>query len=293
VGAKVNGRLVPLSHHLHTGDIVEVVTSKTAGGPSRDWLGFIVTSNARTKVKQWFKKEAREENVARGKDLLEKELRRVGGVALLKPERLREVAASFNVESDEDLLAAIGNGDVSLLQVVQALKGEAAEAPTPEVAAPAVPAKPAPSRGVRVRGADNVLMRFSRCCTPLPGDRIIGYVTRGRGVTIHRADCPNARFFRSNPERLIDVEWEPFSEGFYQVEIEVEAFDRVGLLKDVLAAIADAKTNVVSVNARVRKDKVGVVTLVLDIRNVAQLHSVMQKVGRVPEVYSVERVLHS
>jgi GTP pyrophosphokinase len=293
VGAKVNGRLVPLSHHLHTGDIVEVVTSKTAGGPSRDWLGFVVTSNARTKIKQWFKKEAREENVARGKDLLEKELRRTGGVALVRPERLREIAASFSAESDEDLLAAIGNGDVSLLQVVQALRGEPAIEPVPEAAPPPAPPAPVPSRGVRVRGADNVLMRFSRCCTPLPGDRIIGYVTRGRGVTIHRIDCPNAKFFRSNPERLIEVEWEPFSEGSYQVEIEVEAFDRVGLLKDVLAAIADAKTNVVSVNARVRKDKVGVVNLVLDIRNVAQLHTVMQKVGKVPEVYAVERVLHS
>jgi len=295
VGAKVNGRLVPLSHQMHTGDIVEIVTSKTAGGPSRDWLTFVVTSNARTKIKQWFKKEAREENVAHGKELLEKELRRAGGAALLKPERLKEIAPSFNLVGDEDLLAAIGNGDLSLLQVVQALRGEAAPEqavhPAPPPVAP--PPKPAPSHGVRVRGADNVLMKFSRCCTPLPGDRIIGYVTRGRGVTIHRFDCPNARYFRAHPERLIDVEWEPFTDGSYQVEIEVEAFDRVGLLKDILAAIADSKTNVVSVNARVRKDKVGVVVLVLDIRNVAQLQNVMQKVSKVPEVYSVERVLHS
>lgn len=293
VGAKVNGRLVPLSHALHTGDIVEIVTSKTAGGPSRDWLTFVVTSTARAKIKQWFKKEAREENIARGKELLEKELRRSGGVTLLRPERLREVAPSFNMPDDGDLLAALGNGDLSLLQVVAALRGEpAAPQPAPAVP-PAAPPTPPPSRGVRVRGADNVLMKFSRCCTPLPGDRIIGYVTRGRGVTIHRFDCPNAKFFRANPERLIDVEWEPYTDGIYQVEIEVEAFDRVGLLKDILAAIADSKTNVVSVNARVRRDKIGVVTLVLDIRNVAQLHTVMQKVSKVPEVYSVERVLHS
>jgi len=295
VGAKVNGRLVPLSHTLHTGDIVEIVTSKTGGGPSRDWLGFVVTSNAKAKIKQWFKKEAREENIARGRELMEKELRRLGGVALLKPGRLREVAPKFNVATEEDLLAAIGNGDVSLLSVVQALRGEgpaeSAPAPAPAATAPARPA--APSRGVRVRGADNVLMKFSRCCTPLPGDRIIGYVTRGRGVTIHRADCPNSRYFRQHPARLIEVEWEPSTDGTYQVEIEVEAFDRVGLLKDILATIADSKTNVVSVNARVRKDKIGVVNIVLDIRNVAQLHNVIQKVSRVPEVYSVERVLHS
>ncbi len=293
VGAKVNGRLVPLSHQLHTGDIAEIVTSKTAGGPSRDWLSFAVTSNARAKIKQWFKKEAREENIARGRELLEKELRRLGAVAAMKEEKLTEVAPAFNLGGSEDLLAAIGNGDVSLLQVVQRLGAEpAAQMPAPVPIAPPAPT-PVPSRGVRVRGADNVLMRFSRCCTPLPGDRIIGYVTRGRGVTIHRFDCPNAKYFRSHPERLIDVEWEPSMDGAYQVEVEVEAFDRVGLLKDILAAIADSKTNVVSVNARVRKDKIGVVTLVLDIRNVAQLHTVIQKVGKVPEVYSVERVLHS
>ncbi|HEU5299194.1 MAG TPA: bifunctional (p)ppGpp synthetase/guanosine-3',5'-bis(diphosphate) 3'-pyrophosphohydrolase [bacterium] len=293
VGAKVNGRLVPLSHSLHTGDIVEIVTSKTAGGPSRDWLAFVVTSNARAKIKQWFKKERREENVARGKELLDKELRRGGGMTLAKPERLGEIAPKFNLESGDDLLAAIGNGDVSLLQVVQALRGETQPEEPPAPVLPAVPPPKGGPHGVRVRGADNVLMKFSRCCTPLPGDRIVGYVTRGRGVTIHRFDCPNARYFRQHPERLIEVEWEPFGDGSYQVEIEVEAFDRVGLLKDILAAIADSKTNVVSVNARVRKDKVGVVTLVLDIRNVAQLHNVMQKVGKVPEVYSVERVLHS
>jgi guanosine-3',5'-bis(diphosphate) 3'-pyrophosphohydrolase len=146
---------------------------------------------------------------------------------------------------------------------------------------------------VRIRGADNVLMRFSRCCTPLPGDRIVGYVTRGRGVTIHRHDCPNVKALRTHPERLMDVEWEAGTDGSYQVEIEVSAFDRVGLLKDVLAAIADSKTNVVSVNARVRRDKVGVINIVLDIRNLAQLHAVVQKVGKVPEVYTVERVLHS
>jgi len=293
VGAKVNGRLVPLSHHLHTGDIVEIITSKTSTGPSRDWLTFVTTNNARAKIRQWFKKEAREENIERGRTLLEKELRRLGaGTALLRPEKLREVAPKFTLPSEDELLAALGNGDVPLLSVVAALRGDA---PVPE-AAPAAPlpapAAPAPG-GVRVRGADNVLTKFSRCCTPLPGDRIIGYVTRGRGVTIHRLDCPNVASLRTHPERLIEVEWESVPEGSYQVELEVAAFDRVGLLKDILAAIADSKTNVVSVNARVRKDKVGVINVVLDIRNVAQLHTVIQKVGKVPDVYSVERVLRS
>ncbi len=294
VGAKVNGRLVPISYKLHSGDIVEIVTSKTPSGPSRDWLAFVATSAARTKIKQWFKKEAREENLQRGKEVLEKELRRFGAVAaLMKPEKLREVAPKFNLATDDDVLAAVGNGDISLLQVVQALRGE----PAPTDAAPQLPtvAPPrAPSRpGVRVRGAENVLMRFSRCCTPLPGDRIVGYVTRGRGVTIHRADCSNTEFLRTHPERFIEVEWEAVSEGAYQVEIEVEGLDRVGLLKDILAAIAESKTNVASVNARVRRDKVGVINLVLDIRNVAQLRTVMANVGKVSEVYSVERVLHT
>lgn len=290
IGAKVNGRLVPLSHKLQTGDIVEIVTGKT-GGPSRDWLSFIITTNARTKVKQWFKREARDENIQRGREMLERELRRLGALSsLMKPEKLRALAADFEVSDEDDLLAALGNGDVSVLHVVQALRGEPVQPDTPALPPPVAPA---PTRGVRVRGVDNVLIRFSRCCTPLPGDRIIGYVTRGRGVTIHRADCPNTSYFRDHPERMIEVEWEAGTEGSYQVEIEVEGFDRVGLLKDVLAAIGDSKTNVVTVNARVRRDKVGLINLVLDIRNVAQLHTVLQRVGKVPDVYSVERVVHS
>jgi guanosine-3',5'-bis(diphosphate) 3'-pyrophosphohydrolase len=274
VGARVNGRLVPLSHRLRTGDIVEILTSKTEGRPSRDWLAFVVTTTARAKIRQWFKKEARDENIQRGREMLDK------------------VAPRLGLASDEDLLAALGNGDVSLLQVVQALRPP--EAPRPEAPAEPVPlpGRPPAPGGVRVRGADNVLTRLSRCCTPLPGDRIIGYVTRGRGVAIHRQDCPNVKALAAHPERFLEVEWESLPEGSYPVEIEVAAFDRVGLLKDILAAIADTKTNVVSVNARVRRDKIGVINVVLDIRNLAQLHTVMEKVGRVPEVYSVERVLH-
>ncbi len=292
-GAKVNGRLVPLSHPMQSGDIVEVVTNKNSAGPSRDWLAFVQTSNARTKIKQWFKHERRDENIVRGKELLEKELRRGGGVAaFMKPERLREVAARFGLPSDEELLAALGNGDVSLLQVVQALRG--APAVEEEEEAPAPPAaKPAPSaaRGIRVRGVDNVLMRFGRCCSPLPGDRVVGYITQGRGVSIHRADCPNIQFLRAHPERLLEVEWEPSPDGTYQVEIEVEALDRIGLLKDIMAAISESKTNMVSVNARVRKDKVVVINIVADIRNVTQLTAVTQRIGSLKEVYSVERVV--
>ncbi len=293
-GARVNGRLVPLSHRLHTGDIVEIVTSKTSAGPSRDWLAFVVTSNAKAKIKQWFKRERREENIERGRELLERELRRSGGAATsLKGERLREVARGLGLPSEEELLAAVGNGDLSLLQVVQALRGEEAEA-AGEAAVPAEPVVPAalrPRRGVRVRGVDNALLRFSRCCTPLPGDRIVGYVTRGRGVAVHREDCPNMVFLRQHPERLLDVEWETLQDGSYPVEVEVEAFDRVGLLKDILAAIAESRTNVVSVNARVRKDKVAVVNLVLDVGNVEQLRGVLQRVGQVADVFNVERVL--
>jgi GTP pyrophosphokinase len=292
VGAKVNGRLVPLSQGLHTGDIVEIVTSKTSPGPSRDWLAFVATSNARAKIKQWFKHERHQENVAHGRELLERELRRTGAVAAaMKPERLAEIAEQFGMPSEEELLAALGNSDLSLLQVAQALRGEAPA----EAAEPALPAAaPAPSRaptGVRVRGVDNVLMHFARCCTPLPGDRIVGYITRGRGVTIHRYDCPNIAFLRGHPERLLEVEWETAPDGLYQVEIEVEAFDRVGLLKDIMAAVAETKTNALSVNARVRKDKVVVTNLVLDIRNVGQLHAVIQKVEKVPEVFNVARVV--
>ena len=291
VGAKVNGRLVPLSHRLQSGDIVEVSTNKNSAGPSRDWLAFAQTSNARTKIRQWFKRERRDENILRGRELLEKELRRTGSVAAaMKADRLREAAVLVGLPDEDELLAALGNGDVSLLQIVQSLRGQPAAEEAPP-AAPAATAPPSTARGVRVRGVDNVLMRFGRCCSPLPGDRVLGYITRGRGVSIHRADCPNIQFLRTQPERLVEVEWEASPDGTYHVEIEVEALDRVGLLKDILGAVTETKTNVVSVNARVRKDKVGIVNIVVDIRNVTQLTAVMQRIGVVPEVYSVERVV--
>lgn len=291
-GAKVNGRLIPLSHKLRTGDIVEITTSKGGAGPSRDWLMFVVTSNARSKIKQWFKRERHEENLVHGREMLERELRRTGGVAAaMKPERLEEIIGQFGVSSADDLLAAIGNGDISLLQVAHALRGTVPVEEEP-AAPPTVPPAPlgAP-QGVRVRGVDNVLMRFARCCTPLPGDRIVGYVTRGRGVAIHRNDCANIAFLRAHPERLLEVEWESVQERVYQVEVEVEAFDRVGLLKDILAAIAETRTNVLSMNARLRRDKVVVTNVVLDIRNIGQLHGVMHRVEKVPEVFSVARVV--
>ncbi len=294
-GAKVNGRLMPLSHKLHTGDIVEIVTSKGSPGPSRDWQGFVATTNARAKIRQWFKKERHQENVVRGREMLERELRRSGSVTSgMKPERLNEVAEKFGMPSDEELLAAVGNGDLSLLQVAQALRGEE---PAAQVgAAPAAPTWAAPAgvpQGVRVRGVDNVLMHFARCCTPLPGDRIVGYITRGRGVTIHRSDCPNIAFLREHHERLLEVEWEGTQEGLYQVEVEVEAFDRVGLLSDITAAIAETKTNILSANSRVRKDKVAVTNVVLDIRSVGQLHSVMRKLEKIPQVFNVARVVRT
>jgi GTP pyrophosphokinase len=209
----------------------------------------------------------------------------------MKPERLSEIAEQFGMRSEEELLAAVGNSDLSLLQVAHVLRGQA----PPESEGPVMPqVPPAPAgvpQGVRVRGVDNVLMHFARCCTPLPGDRIVGYITRGRGVTIHRSDCANISFLRTHPERLLEVEWETTPAASYQVEIEVEAFDRVGLLKDIMAAIAETRTNALSVNARVRKDKVVVTNIILDVRNVGQLHALMQKVEKVPEVFSVARVV--
>lgn len=290
VGAKVNGRLVPLSYRLRSGDIVEIVTSKTSAGPSRDWLEFVVTSNARTKIRQWFRKQQREENVARGKEMLERELRRLGLLtSLLRTERLKEACDRLQLGSEEDLYAALGNGDLTLLQVVHALGGPPAPAPAP---APPQGQPPSPSaRGLRVRGVDNVLMTLARCCTPLPGEDVVGYITRGRGITIHRRDCRNLDYLRQHGERLLEVEWEPSADGTYPVDIQVEALDRVGLLKDVLSAVADTRTNVLSVNAHVRKDKVGVIHLTVDIRNVGQLTAVLQRIGKVPDVYRVERLM--
>jgi GTP pyrophosphokinase len=309
IGSKVNGRIVPLDYKLKTGDIVEILTSKHSYGPSQDWLKIAQSSHARAKIRQWFKKEKREENVEKGREMLERELRRNG----LEPsewmteDRLLEVARKFAFHDTEDMMSAIGFAGITAAQVctrlTEKLRKESEKAQqiqlTTEVkelkASPgsAAATRRRPTHGVRVKGADNLLVRFARCCNPVPGDDIIGYITRGRGVSVHRMDCSNIPTAADGEEaaRVIEVDWEDSVEANYSVEIEILGHDRRGLLNEVLQAVSESKTNISAVSGRSDKNKMSIIHMTILIRNKDHLQSVVEKIKRVRDIFSVQRIM--
>ncbi len=302
IGAKVNGKIVSLDLALRTGDIVEILTSKTAAGPGQDWLNMVKTPGAKNKIRQWFKREKKEENLAKGWDALEREVRRAGlnPADLLKSEWLEKVCSRFNTTNEEDLLVSIGFGALQAQPVVARLRIEAERAALKQKE-PELPQVKGDARarlgfgkaiqGVQVKGIDNVLIRFSRCCNPVPGDPIIGYITRGRGVSVHRLDCPNAVSFLNDRERLIEVVWAETQGGTYPVDVQIQALDRAGLLADVANLVAETRTNMLSAFARGTKDKMATIDLVLEIKNLEQLQYLCQKLSRIKDVMTVERVV--
>ncbi|WP_248927361.1 RelA/SpoT family protein [Paenibacillus hamazuiensis] len=309
IGAKVNGRIVPLDHRLKTGDIIEILTSKHSYGPSQDWIKIAQSSHARSKIRQWFKKEKREENVEKGKEAVERELKRLGfePSAVMTDEKLLEVAKKFNFNEIEDMYSAVGFGGITAAQICTRLtdgirkKAEEAQQQSlqltteyKEVKAPAEK-KSRPTHGIRVKGVDNLLVRFARCCNPVPGDRIIGYITRGRGVSVHRLDCTNIPTVESGEEgnRVIEVEWADSVEANYNVEIEITGHDRLGLLNEVLQAVSESKTLISAVSGRSDKNKVALIHMTILIRNIDHLHSVVEKIKRVKDVYSVQRIMQT
>ncbi|MDQ7793091.1 MAG: bifunctional (p)ppGpp synthetase/guanosine-3',5'-bis(diphosphate) 3'-pyrophosphohydrolase [bacterium] len=306
VGAKVNGKIVPFDYRLNNGDIVEILTSRQSRGPSWDWLNLVKTSTARNRIRQWFKREFWQENVTRGRDLVDRELKRQGVdvdafPAVLKGQVLEELRRKLNLGGLDDLWAGVGAGSVTPNYVAQKLREalvrqeKLERVQQAERAAPEIEVKPwsgygKPSHGVRVKGIDNVLIRFARCCNPVPGDPIIGYVTRGRGVSVHRVDCSNVRYFGNEASRLIEVAWDTAAGDTFPVELEISAFDRPGLLSDILNGIADTRTNIISVNARADSGRTAIVDLVLEIRDLDQLKYLTEKLSRVRDVYQVSRV---
>lgn len=306
IGAKVNGRIVPLDHQLKNGDIVEILTSKHSYGPSQDWLKIAKSSHARSKIKQWFKKEKREENIEKGHDAIERELRRSGiePSGWMTDDKLLEVARKFAFNDIDDMLSAIGFGGITAAQVctklTEKLRKEQEEAAqielsneVKEVKAQPEEKKHRPTHGVSVQGADNLLVRFARCCNPVPGDEIIGYITRGRGVSVHRKDCPNIPGGDDGEEaaRVIDVQWEEEVEANYSVDIEITGHDRRGLLNEVLQAVSESKTNISAVSGRSDKNKVALIHMTVLIKNTDHLQSVVEKIKRVQDVYSVHRIM--
>lgn len=294
-GSRINGRIVPLDYKLKTGDIVEIMTSKSSR-PSRDWLHIAKTSQAKNRIRNFFKREEREKNLNKGRELLEKECQKQGfdPEEVLKTSFLQEMARKFNQHSIDDLYVMIGDGIVTPYQVLGRLKGEE-ESPAAEIVKTAI--KPYSGfgkspHGIRIKGVDKLDVRLAHCCNPLPGDEIMGYITRGRGVTVHRVDCPNIKHhLETEKERIIEAIWDRETEATYQVQIEVLAMDRPNLAMDIIAAVTDTKTIINSVHARATKNDQALVDLKIEIRSLEHLRYIMDKIRRIRDVMDVKRVV--
>ena len=302
VGVKINGKIMPLDYELTNGDRVEILISKQSRGPSRDWLNIAKTSQAKTKIRQWFKKEHRDDHVVRGKESLEREIKKCGlEQELIKGEQLREQCKKMNLASLDDLYAAVGNGIVSAASLVNKLREKEFRENKKKFISDGLgellqlsESHPLsswgkPTQGIRVSGVDNILIRLAHCCNPVPGDDIVGYITRGRGVSIHREDCANVEPMLDEPERLVEVAWDEDFESPFQVHLEIIGADRAGLLNDIMAVLMELKISANWVTARGRKDNTGLVEIILDLKNKKQLDDIINRISRVENVYSVHR----
>ncbi len=291
-GAKVDGRIVPLGYELKSGEQVEILTARQ-GGPSRDWLnphlGFLKTSRARSKVRTWFKQRDHDQNVADGRDALDRELHRLGADGL----GLEALAQQLNLQSVDEMLVAVGRGDITPTQVarvVQQLTKRTGEE-TETALAPVRRRKSAEGGDIHIRGVGNLLTTMARCCKPAAGDPIIGFITRGRGVTIHTRDCPNVLSMpEDNSQRLVEVEWSSHEQNTYQVDIEIEAIDRQGLLRDISTVLANEKINVLAANSRSDKhDHTARMLVTIEISDIDQLSRVLTRIGQLSNVLEVRR----
>ncbi len=304
IGAKVNGKMVTLDYRLKTGDIIEILTSKHSYGPSQDWLKLAQTSQAKNKIRAFFKKQRRDENVDKGKELVEKEIRSMDFdlKEILTADNLKKVAEKFNFTNEDDMYAAVGYNGVTALQVANRLtekwrkKRDKEQSTTITNAISEMKTFPSTKKkesGVRVAGIDNLLIRLSRCCNPVPGDEIVGFITKGRGVSVHRADCTN---IDSNDAqaRLIPVEWESAlnNRKEYNVDIEINGYDRRGLLNEVLQAVNETKTNISAVSGRSDRNKMATISMSIAIHNVSHLQKVVERIKQIPDIYSVRRIMN-
>lgn len=299
MGAKVNGRLVPLETQLHSGDVVEIFTSKSAdASPSQDWLHFVASSRARAKIKQWFSNERRDEAIESGKEAIAKAMRKqnLPLQRLLAADGIVRLAHDLRYGDVESLYAAVGENHISAQSVVEKLTAginddddapEQFQIPTKNVSADR---KRSDNSGVLVRGADDVLVKLARCCTPVPGDEIVGFVTRGSGVSVHRSDCKNVEVLQQTPERMMDVSWAKNSKSLFLVNIQIEALDRGGLLSDVTRVLAEHHVNILSASVSTRADRVALSRFVFEMGDPAVLDHLLNAVRRIDAVYDVYRV---
>ena len=309
VGAKVNNKIVPLNYQLKTGDIVEVLTSANSFGPSRDWINLVYTTRAKNKIKRFFKLQDRDENIIKGRELLEKQITELGFnfKDFMTKQGMKDIAARFNFGTEEDLLASIGFGEISYQTVANKMTDKARkEIEDQKVVETAFEKTTTQGQkkesqkmkirhegGVIIEGVDNLLIRLSRCCNPVPGDDIVGYITKGRGISVHRKDCPNVQLPESEQNRLIEVDWEDAANTGqqYDTELVVEGYNRNGLLNEVLNVINSTTKSLNSVNGKVDANKMATISVNIGIMNTQQLDFIVDKIKQIPDVYSVRRVI--
>lgn len=309
VGAKVNNKIVPLNYQLKTGDIVEVLTSANSFGPSRDWINLVYTTRAKNKIKRFFKLQDRDENIIKGRELLEKQITELGFnfKDFMTKQGMKDIASRFNFGTEEDLLASIGFGEISYQTVANKMTDKARkEIEDQKVVETAFEKTTTQGQkkesqkmkirhegGVIIEGVDNLLIRLSRCCNPVPGDDIVGYITKGRGISVHRKDCPNVQLPESEQNRLIEVDWEDTANTGqqYDTELVVEGYNRNGLLNEVLNVINSTTKSLNSVNGKVDANKMATISVNIGIMNTHQLDFIVDKIKQIPDVYSVRRVI--
>lgn len=299
-GCKINSKMMPIITPLKSGDIVEIITSDNSKGPSMDWLKFIKSAQAKNKINSWFKKEKKAENIEKGKISIDKELKRLGlsHDKLFKTDYITPMLNRYKYKDLDEMYAAVGFGANSAGKVIARMlieyrkdhKEEEIEEKLEELSKAKAERKAKPSsNGIIVKGIDNCLVKLSKCCNPLPGDEIIGYITKGRGVSVHRKDCVNVKDLLKEENRIIDVSWVEEKQASYNVDIEISANDRSGLLADITKALSAAKANIVGINAKTGKDRIAIIELTLETKNIDELNSILKAIRKVDSVYEVTR----
>ena len=297
VGCKINSKMMPIVTKLKSGDIVEIITNDNSKGPSRDWLKFVQSTSAKTKIQQWFKKHEKQQNIAKGKDLIEKEIKRIGMAEedLFIQKYYMPALQRYGFKTLDDMYSAVGFGSITANKIITRTLEEYRKFHEEEnveekiVELQSTPKTKPSNAGIVVKGIDNCLVRLSKCCNPVPGDEIIGYITRGRGVTVHRKDCKNVKDLIEDEGRIIDVYWDVQKESAYNVDITVFANDREGLLADVIKVIGTTDTRLIAVSAKASKEKVATVELTLEVKNKEKLNKAQRELGKIDSVYDVKR----
>jgi len=303
IGAKVNGKMVTLDYKLKTGDIIEILTSKHSYGPSQDWLKLAQTSQAKNKIRQFFKKQRREENIEKGREMVEKEIKAQDFEVkeILTSENIKRVFEKFNFSNEDDMYAAVGYNGITAAQIANRLtekeRRKREQEDILEETVKELNAQPQKRKkkdaGVHVEGIDNLLIRLSRCCSPVPGDEIVGFITKGRGVSVHRSDCTNV-LAEGVEQRLIPVSWESdrYDQKEYNVDIEISGYDRRGLLNEVLQAVNETKTNISAVSGKSDRNKVATINMSISIHNISHLHKVVERIKQISDIYAVRRIMN-